>query len=366
MTTNITRNPAIGGAAVGGGGASAADVAAAVVAAMPAPATVQAGQIVEFAAGAVPTGYAQVAGPELVLAADTGLFAYINFQAKSTYVQSRLCAAGSRLFAAGTTSTTWYMQELAYDYGKIGSAVAVPSHGYQYPILTVPLSDGKILRIGGDTSNWYSGTTQVYNPATGAFSALATKPTATAGGLYSRAAQAGDGKVYGPMAQASTAVSAFNYAANTWAENVATAPAAAENTIGLSKLPSGKLFWVTTTGQYVFNHVTLTFTQVGSYTGSGGAVVETAAGARLYFTLGNTVVFYEYNEASNSWVTVNTDAPMLSSHLTVTAPPYGVQAMRNPYTGAVVIKSVFSSKSETAYLHLLSYTPKGVVKAVKL
>lgn len=382
MSITITRNPAIGGA-VGGGASpdavaaavlaslppqpSAYDIAQVVAASIPAPATVLAGQVVEFSAGHVPAGYAQVSGGETVLPADTGLFAYINFQNKCTYANTRLCPAGSRLFAAAYNTTgSWYMQELASDYSKIGSAVAVPSHGTSYPILTVQLSDGKILRIGGTTDAWFSGITQVFNPATGAFSSLANKPTATAGGLYSKAAQAGDGKVYGAMAQGSQSVSAFNYAANTWAENVATSPAVAENTIGICKLPSGKLFWVTTTGQYVFDYSTLAFTQIGTYTGTGGAVVETDSGARLYFTLGNTVVFYEYTEASNTWATVTTDAPKLSSHLTTTDPPFGIQAVRNPYTGAVVIKSVFSSKSETAYLHLLRYTPKATVKAVKL
>lgn len=386
MSITITRNPAIGGAA-GGGGASPADVAAAVIASLPpqpstydiaaavaasipAAATVLAGQVVEFSAGHVPAGYAQVSGGETVLPADTGFFGYINLQNKLGYAYSRICQAGTRLYAlCSSGSGSWYVQEIASDYSKIGSAVAVPSLSASYPALIIPLSDGKMLRLGGDSATFNSTQTQVFNPATGAFTGLANKPT-QASCIHGKAAQAGNGTVYGVLGQSSNVVSAFNYGANTWNDNVATAPATADNTIGMCKLPSGKLFWSTTTGQYVFDPAALTFTQIGSYAVyggvNGGAVIDTDAGARLYAVLGSSIVFYEYTEASNTWATVITDTPKLSSPSTTGDPANGVVATRNPYNGAVVVKSQYGNKSDAAYLHLLRYTPKATVKAVKL
>lgn len=338
--------------------ATAAEVAAAVAASMPTPATVLQGQIVEFAAGQVPAAYAQVAGPDSV-SAGAWEFAWPSYNHGKGVAGAAIFSAAGKLVAMYGADTT-YLQVLNDDYTPNGAAITVPSSYYSYHRL-VPLANGKLLRIGGYGGyNIYSSSVvQTFDPVTRSITNLQSKPTAISHVHIS--VEAGNGAVF---LFNGTQVDRFQN--NVWTENIATVPAAV---ITAEKLPSGKLLIVCANTQYVYDPATPTqFTAVAvPITVSASTVAgPTAGGARVIDQRANingttnTLVAYEFSEASASFVTLKPYA-RTPSNLSV-----GFRSFLTKLKDGGLLLCGDNSAGLDAVVHRVSYTPVGVVKAVKL
>lgn len=328
------------------------------------------GEVVVFAEGSVPTdgSFTQISGPVAPPSADSGVWTLETFGPKLTAVATRSRIAVTttgRIFAhlLQTSPQAAVLQELDASYNRIGAPVAILNVVYLYGCMPIPLSDGNILCLGG---NLGSGNNVVrYTVATKTFTALSNKPTGNITTPAAKAAQAGDGVVYGVFT--GSQVDAFNPTSNTWTENFATAPSAG-TLQDICKLPSGKLLWVFTSGQYVFDPSTKAFTSVGSYafTAPAAAAVATATGARIYnvnATNGSQVGCVEYYDYSES-TGLSSASPSNVQKAWSDASFY--QVFHNPASGNAVIKGVASTASEHVLLtHVLTYTPLGTVKAIK-
>ncbi len=351
MTVSV--NNTLNGA---GGGASAADVAAAVAAALPTPATIQAGQVVEFAAGAVPAGYAQVSGADPVNAG-TWEFAWPSYKHGLTSAVQIFAAGGKLVAIYGTGASS--LQVLNDDYTVNGAAVALPSSYYGEYRLT-PLANGKLLRIGSasNSSVGSSGVVQTFDPATRSIATLATKPTPVNSGYI--AVEAGTGEVFG-----FNGAQIDRFANNVWAENVATAPA---NVLNAGLLPSGKILLVCATAQYILNPAApASLVAVAAPVPfSSPRVAPLTTGARVFEMsatvggLNNTMLAYDYNETTGAFVQLQPFART----------PTAFSASYRMHTttlkdGGVMLNWVGATGLD-AIIHRVSYTPKGVVKAVKL
>lgn len=398
MSVNVTRNPAIGGGG-GGGGASAAEVAAAVVAAlpaapvpataaqvaaavtaalpaqlapatpaqvaaavvaaMPAHATVQSGQVVEFAAGQVPAGYEQISGPDTVSAGAWEL-AWPCYSHGQGVAGAVIVSAGGKLIAVQGVSASTTLQVLNDDYTPNGSAIALPS-AYGITMRFLPLASGKLLRLCGAVSSGTSTSTnvQLFDPVARTVTSLQSKPTAL--GTITAAAETGtDVYVFN-----GTAVDRFR--GNVWNESVATAPA---SVLSADTLPSGKVLLVCATAQYVFDPAALTFTAVGVPVAVSSSVVarSTATGVRVLDVnaivagLGFTMAAHDYNESAGLFTSLKPYARSPSSIASYFRVASGATKLPD---GGLLINSSVSSGFD-AVVHRVSYTPKGIVKAVKL
>ena len=378
MSVNVTRNPAIGGGG-GGGGASAADVAAAVIAALPAaqapvssadiaaavvaamqsPANVQAGQVVEFVAGSVPAGYAQVAGVSQV-PAGAWQAAYPCI-ANGLPADAPIYGTDTKLHALVGTATP-SLQPLNDDFSLDGAAVFIPqSYGRDHRL--VKLSGNKLLRIGGYSSSSVPTSTyvHVYDQATRSWTALKSRTTAI-GAHY--AVEAGDGAVF-----VFNGTTVDRFYGNNWTEALTTAPA---TVLAVAKLPSGNIFVVCATAQYVFNTTTYQFSAVAqpfSTASVSGYVhaVSTPAGARVYdtmLTIGSVtqcIACYDYAESSG---TTTYTPPSARCGGTTTYPSVQTHPVRLK-DGGVLLKSLSTTQFPEALIHRVDYTPASTVKAVK-
>lgn len=357
MSVNVTRNPAIGGGG-GGGGASAAEVAAAVVAALPEAHT--AGQVVEFAAGQVPAGYAQISGPDLVSAGAWELawpcYSHGNGVSGATIVAS---TSGALVAVQGASSSTT-LQVLNNDFTPAGAAVALPS-GYGITMRFLPLSSGKLLRIGGPTSSSAGTSTvvQLFDPVARTITALQSKPTAI--GPVAAAAESGSDVYvfYG------TAVDRFR--GNVWSESVATAPAVV---LAADTLPSGKVLLVCATAQYVFDTVAGSFTAVAVPVAVSTSVVcrSTSTGVRVLDLnatvsgLSGTLAAHDYNEYTGLFTSLKPFARSPQAIGPLFRTTVGAAQLHD---GGLLVNGSVSSGFD-AIVHRVSYTPRGTVKSVKL
>lgn len=352
MTVNV--NNTLNGA---GGGASAADVAAAVAAALPTQGATQAGQVAEFAAGQVPAGYAQIAGADSVSA---GAWEYAwPAYSHGLGVATQLYSAGGKLVALAG-STTPSLQVLNDDYTVSGGAIALP-YSYATSYRLTPLASGKLLRIGGAANSGYTMATtyvQTFDPLTRSVSTLAAKPTAVGSGYY--AVEAGNGEVFGFTA-GTAQIDRFSN--NVWTENVITLPAAILNA---EKLPSGKLLFICAATQYIFNPAAPTqFVAVAVPVAVAMPVAAaTSAGVRVFDLnatragLSQTMLAYDYNETAGAFL-----------QLTNYARTSGGTPYYRPHTTKLKDGGILIGGAGTvidALIHRVSYTPQGIVKAVKL
>lgn len=353
-----------------GSGLTLSEIAAAVVGAMPKVETIQPGQIVQFKEGSVPAGYAQISGAA-VSPAVAGYFGAENVKAKTGVDCVRFSRTASRLFGTYSNGSSVVIQELTADLQPIAGASALfsgLSSSYAYPTL-VPTPDGQLIRIGGGTSTYLGKDVLRYNPSTKAWTALASRTT-DAHGLEWVGAFASDGCLYMHANNGGGGtIDKFDLSANQWAYGFESGPVASVP-IGITKLPSGKLFVVYQSAQYVLNPAAPAgsrWTQVGSITLTGTTTssgpVPTADGARFYdFAktvngVGACAAFHDYVEATG----VITSTTTSFSHTSSSA--YGFRALLNPMTGAVLLKHTSYSQM---YIHYLPYTPAAFVQAVKL
>lgn len=350
-----------------GSGLTLSEIAAAVVGAMPKVETIQPGQVVQFKEGQVPEGYAQISGPA-VSPTVAGYFGAENLKAKTGVDYARFASTAGRLFATAPSGSTVVIQELDASLTPIAGAVAtIPglASGYNGPAL-VPTPDGQLLRIGGTTTTYLGTSVSKYNPVTKAWTNLATRTT----DVHSQAwlgAFSSDGCLYMHGANGGAAIDKFDLSANQWTYGFDTGPLSTAP-LGIAKLPSGKLFVAYTSAQYVFNPQAAAgsrWVQVGSITlpTQSSGPVATWSGVRFYdFArtvngVGGCVSFHDYVEETGVITTTNTSFSYSASGA------YTQNALTNPMTGAVLLKSTSSSHM---HIHYLPYTPAATVSAVKL
>lgn len=324
-----------------------------------APGTLK-GQVLEFLEDFVPEGFAQVSGVSPV-PAGSWCEAYPGMSS-ALPLDAPIYSSGIKLNAL-TGATTTNIQPLHDNYTLDGAAVAIPSaYGRSHRLVT--LTGGKLMRIGGPTSSSVqtSTHTQVFSQSTRSWATL--QPRTTAIGWFHLAVEAGDGAVF---VFNGTIVDRFNN--NTWQEAMVTAPAAV---LAAAVLPSGHVFVVCATAQYVFNVTTYQFTPVAQTFNTASAsgyvhAVRTAAGVRVYDAmlvvnaLTNCIGVYDYNEATG--LTAYTPP---QTRLGVTGYP---QLQAYPVLlndGGVMLKSIYTAQLPEALIHRVSFTPANSVKAVKL
>lgn len=339
---------------------TAAEIAAAVTSSMPTPATVLAGQVVEFAAGQVPAGYAQVSGPEAV-SAGAWEYAWPSYGHGKGPGTSRIYSAGGKLVQM-YGDTTPSLQVLNDDYTPNGAAITLPSAYYYYVHRLTPLANGKLLRIGSFTNSSGGSSTvvQTFDPVTRSVASLQSKPTAIAAGFI--AVEAGNGDVF-----VFNGTQVDRFSGNVWTENVAAMPAAVLNA---EKLPSGKLLVICANAQYVFNPATPTqFTAVASPVSVSSYVVAgaTSGGVRVIDPgatvagLTMTLVAYDYNESTGQYTTLKGYARTPGAVGNVNFANFTTKLK----DGGIMLCGSASTGVD-ALVHHLAYTPAGTVKAVKL
>lgn len=342
-------------------------------------AAVQPGQVVEFFAGSVPGDYIQVGGPAAI--PDAGRYNYDSIYYRDSVGQMnssfayrwKLIAAGQRMYGIGSNATVNQLHELdPVTLLQKDAGVPVPTTGVSSGsrhVTLIPLSDGRLLRVGGSESGTVSNICQIYNPATSAFSAVSNIGTSVVP-TYSAGAQAGDGKVYGMFASTSTgytSVSRFDPVANVWTHPIATAPIASDKLIDIAKLPSGNLLFAFTTAQYVFNTVDASFTLIAGRTlGATAALLE----------MPNFVRVYTGDARTNRMSYIDfTDTGAASEVITNIIRPYRestalrLSASKSPATGDIFIKAVVATtvtNADEMIRQSAGYTPAVTVKAMKV
>lgn len=338
-----------------------------------------AGQVFEFVAGQVPDGFVQVGGLSPV--ADAGRYSPDSIyyrddagQLNGAYAYRwKLIAAGQRLFGIGSNPSVNTLCELdATTLVQKDAGVAVSSTGASSGsrhVTLIPLADGRLFRIGGSESGTVSNICQLYNPGTRSFSFAASAPMSVVP-TYTAAAQAGDGNIYGMFASTATGylnVSCYSPIANSWTHPVATAPLSSDLLIDIAKLPSGKLLFVYTTAQYVFDPADFSFTLLSGRTFSVNAAV---------LSMTNAVRIYSGDSRTNRMAYVDfTDVGPSADVITNVMRPYRESTLRlsaaqSPVTGDIFIKPVMVSASTATSDEMLrismGYQPAVTVKAMKV
>lgn len=321
-------------------------------------AAVQPGQVVQFKEGQVPEGYAQIGGVSK-FPSSGGTYIAVNLNATGGVGGTLFNVGGTLLCVYQNANNSFSVTGLNNSLAKSGYDGYLGSSYYSEIPNLLELDDGGLLRIGGRAGLSTSTTSFVnrYNPSTGATTSMLARPTAVGSGLLY--VQAGDRKVYGlgSTTVAGTSVECFDYPNNTWNTAWGTRPSFIP--LCAAKLPSGKVYVVAATAQYVFDPSKTTqaeqWVQVNSLVVSSPGIISTAAGVRIYTQLVN---------GAGAWVSgfIDVTESTWASTTTYARAYFSGRAVKAPY-GPVLLRSTADAYQLE---HYLDYTPATTVDAVKL